>query len=111
MEYIMLLAGILVIVVIAIVLLRGMTTQTGNSAEVQACKTSLVADQKCYYQQGEAGVTLSQVGTWKYCGVVSEAKYKLCGAYNGLVPGVADCGISKTPGNPQDEIFCGLPPK
>ncbi len=59
-EYILLLAGVLLIVVLAVVLLRGQSTGSGEEAAWQQCKTTLAQDKLCYKSDGN----------WEPAGVV-----------------------------------------
>ena len=47
-EYILLLAGVLLIVVLAVVLLRGQSGTSGESAKWQQCKAALTTNPRCY---------------------------------------------------------------
>ncbi|MEM0475348.1 MAG: class III signal peptide-containing protein [Candidatus Norongarragalinales archaeon] len=70
-EYILLLAGILLIVVLAIVLLRGGIFQT-SQANIQrdACKSALVQSSSCYNADG----------SWNAAGMVAQANARACDA-------------------------------
>lgn len=68
-EYVLLLAGILLIVVLAVVLLRsGVFGPGAISAEEAACRSKLATDSNCYI-----------ASAWNPCGQVDNTTYTKCG--------------------------------
>jgi len=82
-EYVLLLAGVLLIVVLAIVLLRGGIFGAGaKDVQFQACKRALAQSGVCYYQNG----------SWNPSGAPSPLP-DACIAYNNAFdPDVTNCG-------------------
>ena len=91
-EYVLILAGVLLIVVLAIVILRGgLTSGAGKDISASNCKQALAKLSACYVQPS---------GAWKVNGVVPTLP-DACIAYNvqfGLLAGgsynMSDCGAA-----------------
>ncbi len=84
-EYILLLAGVLLIVVLAVVLLRGQSSTSGESSEWQQCKAGLVSNQRCYDTAGK-WLTTSEVplNTLPACLAIKDTVLKTVSTCTGL---------------------------
>ena len=85
-EYVLLLAGVLLIVVLAVVLLRGGLGGQEQALATNVCKATLATDAACW-----------DGALWDECGLVDEATYLNCG--------YATSGTCAVP--PVGQLLCG----
>ncbi|MFH0836448.1 MAG: class III signal peptide-containing protein [Candidatus Micrarchaeota archaeon] len=122
-EYVMLLAGILVIVVLAFVIMRGTMGSADQQTQEQECKRKLVMDTTCYYSEQDKidGIIPADkdIGDWDPCGMVEENKYNPPAGSPPVTPDPPLCGsylnLWSCPASPIGPGFggllCGQPPK
>lgn len=87
-EYVLLLGGVLLIVVLAIVVLQNTATSGMQGASSKSCTARLINELPCIYANG----------SWKECGQIDSTTFKECGS----VGPIAGCNSMET-----GKKYCG----